>query len=432
MKKIALIFLSILSLLAINSQAAVNIQHWQTATGSAVYFVENHDLPIIDLSVNFAAGSAHDQAEKAGLASLTKYLMKLGAAGLSDEIIAKRFADVGAAMGGSFGADRASMTLRTLSHAKEKTQSLSLFNQILHQPDFSAAVLTREKARIIASIKEAETKPSVIANEAYKKAIYGDHAYALDATVESVTAIERQDLVDFYQHYYGANSAVIAMIGDMTPTEAKAIADNISQGLPKGEKIEKTAKVNKLSSSQEQRIAHPASQADVYYGTVAIKRDDPDLFPLIVGNYILGGGGFVSRLTEDVREKRGLVYSVYSHFSPNLEKGPFTINFQTKKSQADEALQVVKETLNQFLKEGVTDEELKAAKSNIIGGFPMRIDSNKKILGYLAAIGFYKFPLTYLDDYNGKIAAVTKDQIKVAFNRHLNPEQFVTVIVGAE
>jgi zinc protease len=165
-------------------------------------------------------------------------------------------------------------------------------------------------------------------------------------------------------------------------------------------------------------------------GYPGIKRGDPDLFPLYVGNYILGGGGFVSRLTEEVREKRGLAYSVYSYFMPMGELGPFQIGLQTKKEQSQDAIKLVKETLDQFLKKGVTEAELKAAKANIIGGFPMRIDSNSKILDYLAVIGFYKLPLNYLDTYNANVAKVTTAQIKDAFNRRLKPENFVSVIVG--
>lgn len=162
-----------------------------------------------------------------------------------------------------------------------------------------------------------------------------------------------------------------------------------------------------------------------------MKRIDPDYFALYVGNYILGGGGFVSRLTEEVREKRGLVYSVYSYFMPMQEIGPFQIGLQTKKEQAEDALKLVHETLDNFIKNGVTDKELQAAKANIIGGFPLRIDSNGKILDYLSVIGFYDLPLTYLDDYNKKVAAVTTAQIKDAFSRRIDTQKLVTVIVGS-
>ncbi|MDP3308305.1 pitrilysin family protein [Methylotenera sp.] len=434
LKHITKIFIINLTFLAfsVGAHAAVKIQQWQTSSGAEVYFVENHDLPIVDLSVNFAAGSARDTAEKSGVAGITKYMMTLGAAGMSDEVIANKMADIGAILGGSFDVDRAAFKLRTLSSEREKTQALDVFTKVLQKPDFPETVLTREKARIISGLQESATQPESISNKAFMSAMYGKHPYSLDESgeVDTVTKISRDDLQDFYNRFYGAKGAVIAMIGDLTREQASKIAEDITIGLPKPTEILPIPAVEYPIKAIEQRITHPASQSHILLGYPGIKRGDPDLFPLYVGNYILGGGGFVSRLTEEVREKRGLVYSVYSYFMPMVELGPFQIGLQTKKDQANDALKLVRETLDKFIKNGVTDKELKAAKANIIGGFPMRIDSNGKILEYLAVIGFYKLPLNYLDEYNKKVASVTAAQIKEAFNRRLKPENFVTVIVG--
>ena len=423
----------IFCLLFVNvANAAVNIQHWQTSTGADVYFVENHSLPMIDLSVNFAAGSAYDPAEKSGLAGVTKYMMALGAGGLSEEVISNQLSDVGAALGGDFDLDRSAFKLRTLSSDKEKNQSLATLKTILQKPDFPEKVLEREKARMIAGLQEAATQPESIANQAFMAALYGAHPYAKngDGTEASIAALKPDDLVNFYQQFYHAKGAVIAMIGDLSREEANQIAENLTSGLPAGDQSQSIPAVSLPTAAVEKRIPHPASQSHILLGYPGTKRGDDDLFPLYVGNYILGGGGFVSRLTEEVREKRGLVYSVYSYFMPMQAFGPFQIGLQTQKEQAEEALKVVNDTLNKFLKNGVTEVELKAAKSNIIGGFPMRIDSNKKILEYLSVIGFYKLPLNYLEEYNQKVASVTAAQIKEAFNRRVKPEHFVTVIVG--
>ncbi|CAN4274140.1 PqqL Predicted Zn-dependent peptidases [Methylophilaceae bacterium] len=418
---------------ALSAQAAVNIQHWQTSSGAEVYFVENHDLPIVDLSVNFAAGSARDTAEKSGLAGITRYLMTLGAAGMNDEVIANKLADIGAVLGGEFDGDRAALKLRTLSSEREQKQALDVFGKILQKPDFPASVLAREKARIISGLEESATQPEGMVNKAFMTALYGSHPYSLDESGEiaTVAKLSVADLQAFYQQYYRANGAVIAMMGDLSRAQAEAMAESMASGLPKGPANSAIAQVTYPKAPVTQRIAHPASQSHILLGYPGIKRGDPDLFPLYLGNYVLGGGGFVSRLTEEVREKRGLVYSVYSYFMPMAEVGTFQIGLQTKKEQADEALKIVRATLADFLDKGVTDAELKAAKANVIGGFPMRIDSNSKILDYLAVIGFYKLPLNYLDEYNSKVAAVTAAQIKDAFNRRLKPENFVTVIVGA-
>ena len=429
MKYLVIFFISLFSIAA---QAALKINHWQTTSGSDVYFVENHDLPIIDLAVNFPAGSARDSKEKSGIAGVTRYMMTLGADGMNEEDITNKFADIGAILGGDLDRDRAALKLRTLT--SEQGKALEIFNKILHKPDFPQAVLEREKTRIIAGLKEAETQPESIASKAYMKALYGAHPYALDDSgeIDTVNALKREDLLSFYQTYYTAKSATIALIGDMTEAQAREIADKISANLPQNLAVSKLAEVTFPSATNAQNISHPASQAHILLGYPGIKRGDVDYWSLYVGNYVLGGGGFVSRLTEEVREKRGLVYSVYSYFMPMAELGPFQIGLQTKKEQAGDALKVVNETVAKFIANGPSEKELKAAKANIIGGFPMRIDSNGKILDYLNVIGFYKLPLTYLDDYNKNVAKVTTKQIKEAFKRRIKPENFVSVIVGAQ
>ena len=433
MKNVLKNLILILSVFLFNAaNAAVKINHWQTSAGSDVYFVENHDLPIIDMAVNFPAGSARDTVATSGVAGVTKYMMTLGAAGMNEEVITNKFADIGAILSGELDADRASFKLRTLT--SEQAKALETFNQILHKPDFPQAVLDREKVRIIAGINESATMPESISSKAFMKALYGAHPYSLDESgeVESIAAMKRDDLVAFYKQYYSAKSAVIALIGDMTEAQARAIAESTSSGLPQTPAVAKIAEVSLPTAPNVQSINHPASQAHILLGYPGIKRGDADYFPLYVGNYILGGGGFVSRLTEEVREKRGLVYSVYSYFMPMAQLGPFQIGLQTKKEQAGEALKLVNETVAKFIKDGVTEPELKAAKDNIIGGFPMRIDSNGKILDYLSVIGFYRLPLTYLDDFNKKVGAVTVAQIKEAFQRRVKPENFVSVTVGAQ
>ena len=430
--KISQFLLLLLSLFVATANAAVKINHWQTSSGSDVYFVENHDLPIVDIAVNFPAGSARDTQATSGVAGVTRYMMTLGAAGMNEEVITNKFADIGAILGGELDNDRAAFKLRTLT--SESAKALDTFKQILHKPDFPQVVLEREKTRIIAGLKESATQPESISSKAFMQALYPNHPYGLDESgeIDTITAMKREDLVTFYNTFYSAKSATIALIGDMTQAQAKAIADDIAAGLPQGSAIAKIAEVILPTAGNTQNINHPASQAHILLGSAGVKRGDADYFPLYVGNYILGGGGFVSRLTEEVREKRGLVYSVYSYFMPMAELGPFQIGLQTKKEQAGDAMKVVNATVAKFIQNGVTEKELKAAKDNLTGGFPMRIDSNAKILDYLSVIGFYKLPLTYLDDFNKEITKVTTKQIKDAFKRRVKPENFVVVTVGAE
>ncbi|KPK18880.1 MAG: zinc protease [Betaproteobacteria bacterium SG8_41] len=426
-----------LLLLALAGPAAaiLPIQHWQTAGGARVYFVENHDLPMLDLSVEFPAGSAYDSAEKSGAAAMTNRLLQLGADGMSEDEIARRLADIGAQLGASSETDRAGLSLRTLSSVRERRPALDIFARILRNPSFPQAVLEREKARLIGALKEADTKPDTIGSVNFYRLLYRTHPYALRSSgeVATVETLTREDLVSFYRRHYDRRYAVVALIGDVTRAEAEAIAEEVTRDLPQGNGAKPALPgVAVLDDGARRFIAHPASQAHILIGTPGIRRGDPDYFPLFVGNHVLGGGGFVSRIIEEVRQKRGLAYAAYSYFSPLQRAGPFVIGMQTQREQAAEALRVVDATLREFVASGPTEDELRDAKRNIIGSFPLRIDSNRKIHGYLALIGFYQLPLSYLEDFSGNIERVTIADVKAAFARRVDPDRMVTVVVGPE
>lgn len=413
--------------------ATPHIQHWQAKSGAQIYFVEDHGLPMLDVDVGFHAGSAFDSAAKSGVAAMTQNMLNLGSQGLSEDDISRKLADIGAQLGGGFDQDRAGVSLRTLSNPAQRDQALNIMASVLQHPTFPDRVLQREKARLISALKDEKTRPEAIAEKAFAKAVYGDHPYGLQPSgkIATVRKITRSDLVAFYTNHYGARSAVVAIMGDVTRPEAEAIAEQVTAQLPAGGASEKIPPVTMHIKASEQRIPHPASQSHILIGAPGVSRTDPDYFTLYVGNYILGGGGFVSRLMNEVREKRGLAYSVYSYFISMQQPGPFRIGLQTRKQSADEALAIVRKTLRKFIEQGPTAKELKAAKEHIIGGFPLRIDSNSKILGYLSMIGFYGLPLTYLDDFPAKVEKVTVADIRDAFKRRVDPDALATVIVGA-
>ena len=415
------------------SFATPNIQHWQSASGAKVLFVEDHDIPMLDVAVSVPAGSSFDAEDRSGVAGLTHQMLDLGSESLSEDDISRGMADIGAQFGGSFDQDMAGLSLRTLSKEAERGKALAIMARVLQHPVFPEAILAREKARLISSLKEAETKPESIADKAFQKAVYGAHPYALPVhgEVASVENITVQDMKDFYHAHYTAGNAVVAIMGDVTRAQAEVIAQQLTVSLPVAASPIALPEVAMHITASEQRIPHPATQSHILIGVPGMARTDPDYFPLYVGNYILGGGGFVSRLMNEVRKTRGLAYSVYSYFAPMKQPGTFQIGLQTKKEQADGALQLVRKTLAEFIAKGPTDKELLAAKQNIIGGFPMRIDNNRKILGYLSVIGFYGLPLTYLDDFTGKVEKVTVAQVRDAFARHIDPQAMATVIVGA-
>lgn len=423
------------------AQAGTKIEHWTTPTGARVYFVASDALPILDVQLDIPAGSAQDPAAKSGVAAITRGLLDAGieAAGsrpgeeaLDEEKIAGRIVDLGIKFGGGVDSDRSSISLRTLSEPEQRNGGLALMRRLLAAPSFPEAVLAREKTRTIAAIQDAETRPGTVLSKRFGTALYGDHPYGRTASVESVAAITRADIAAFHRNSYSANGAVISMIGNVSRAEAETIAADLAAALPSRAAVAAVAPVVVPAKAEVVRIAHPSAQAHIAIGMPAVKRSDPEYYALLVGNYTLGGGGFVSRLMQEVREKRGYAYDVHSYFAPRKLEGPFQIGLQTRKEQADDALKVVHEVLADYLKKGPSAAQLKAAKQYYIDGLALRIDSNAKLLGYLSAIGFYELPLSYIDDYPKIIGAVTAEQVRAAFASHVKENQLATVIVGAD
>lgn len=413
------------------AQAGVSIEHWQTQEGTRVYFVHSPSLPILDVQVDFAAGSMFDPQGKAGVSDLTYSLLDLGAGDLDETDIANQLADVGAQLGGSSDMDRTSVSLRTLSQPEKREAALALLIKVLGQPRFEASIFQREQTRAIAGLKDSLTRPDVLASRAFWQTLYPDHPYGVQNTTESLSAIRVEDLKQFWSRYYNYSNGIVTIVGDVSRAEAEVIAQRIVAVLPAGEPaVLPPAPV--AGEGKTVNIPHSAAQSHIYLGMPSVARGDPDIFPLVVGNYVLGGGGFVSRLMEEVREKRGFAYSVYSYFAPMKQYGPFQIGLQTKQAQAGEALKVVHQVLQGFLDKGVTESELVAAKANLVGSFPLRLDSNSKIMAHVAMMGFYGLPMDYLDTYQARIQAVTAEDIRRAFAKHVRPEGLATVVVGGD
>lgn len=423
-----LIGLCLLAML-VPAQAGIAIAHWTSASGARVYFVENHLLPMVDVQVDFSAGIAYDPPDKAGLSALVQGLLDTGAGDLGEEAIAERLADLGAQLSGHADADRAWLAVRTLSSAAERDGALELMRTLLSAPTFPDAALAREKSRLVAAIKEADTKPDMIAAKRFAQAVFGAHAYGRAASVGSVQSLSRDDLLAFHRRFYARNRAVVSIVGDLTRAQAEAVAEQLTAGLPQSDApvgIDPVAP----SEAATVQVAHPANQSHILIGEPVMRRGDADFFPLQVGNYILGGGGFVSRLTKEVRVKRGYAYSVYSYFMPLREPGAFQIGLQTQREQSGAALKVVDDTLAAFLANGPTEAEVAQAKRNLVDGFSLRLDSNRKILDSIAVIGFYGLPLDWLEAFPARVEKVTAAQVKDAFRRRIRPEQLVKVIVA--
>lgn len=431
------VLLALLVFAANIAQAGPAIQHWQTQNGARVYFVPAPELPMVDVRVVFDAGSARDEA-KNGLAALTAAMLAEGVKTATGELnadeIAERFAALGAQFGAGADRDSASVSLRSLTEAALLQPALDLMAQVLRAPTFPADAFERERNRMLVGLRQQEQSPGDIAGKNFYQALYAGHPYAGEpgGTEQSVSKLTREDTAAFHARYYVAHNAVVAIVGALSRAQAEALAEQVAGLLPPGERASALPAAPPMTTQAPQTVSlpHPSSQTHILLGQIGMSRDDPDYFPLLVGNHILGGNGLVSRISNEVREKRGLSYSAYSYFTPMRVAGPYTLGLQTRNDKAEEALQVLRDTLSAFVAKGPSEKELKAAKQNITGGFALRLDSNSKLLDHLALIGFYNLPLDYLDTYTKRVEQVTLAQIKDAFQRRVKPEQMVTVIVG--
>lgn len=411
--------------------ASPQIEQWHTDNGIRVLFVAAPELPMLDIAVTFDAGSGRDN-ELAGLSQLVHSLLNTGSGEMDADAIAESFEDVGAQYRVSVNLDRSSVTLRSLTEEELFHQALSTFITILTKPSFPDKDFQRLKKQALIAIKDSEQRPGDIATKAFYETVYGDHPYAQPALGhrDSIQKITLDDIKRFHRQYLVAENALIAIVGGIDTKKARRIAERISSNLASGKKPVSIAAPKPQPLAKNIYIPYPSQQAHVLIGQLGIRRGDPDYFHLYTGNQIFGGGGFTSRLLKEIREERGLTYSVYSYFFPLQMNGPFVIKLQTRTDQARQATDLSLQMIKDFVTTGPTEEELQLAKNSIIGGFPLRTNSNRDILGYLSLIGYYKLPLDYLSSFTERISAVTQKDVRTAYQRRLQLHDMITVIVG--
>ena len=434
------IFTGAAAIFFINSAwAGIPIQHWTQPGGARVYLVESPAIPMVDVQIDLDAGGRRDPADKPGLANLMASGTSNGvrASGslpaMDEHQLSEAWADLGASFGGSASADRMSFALRSLTYPDLLDKALGLAARQLGEPSFPEAPWLRDRPKLIASLKEANTRPATLAARAFNRAVYGSHPYGWEMTEESLLRTSVADLRALHASAVRACDARVSVVGALNRAQADAMVTRLLARLPKTACAPQPSVpgVQPLAQASEQRIAFASAQAHVLLGQPGYQRNDPDFFALTVGNHILGGGGFTARLTEEVREKRGLTYSVYSYFAPGLHAGAFTIGLQTRPDQAEQALTLVREVLAKFVTEGPTEKELQAAKDNLIGGFALRLDSNRKLLDNVANIAWNGLPLDYLDTWTQRVERLTVADVRAAIARKVQPANLATVVLGA-
>lgn len=430
MKRLVLGCLLLVSPFALSAKSALPIERWQTNTGTPVSFVASMEVPMVDIQVLFKAGSAYDGKHE-GLATLTNELLNQGAGKLDATELAKALENVGAIYRSDVTRDYASVSLRSLTKPDTLSKSLNTFATILQSPAFKPSAIKREKAQLVTAITHAKETPQSVASDTFYQDLYGKHPYAHSplGNEKTLNAINKATILAFYRQHYSAKNAIIAITGAIDAKTAKKIANQLTNKLSMSPAVKPIPKAT-VSKKEQALIKFPSNQSIIRLGQLGIAYNNPDHFPLTVGNYTLGGGGLVSRLADEIREKRGLSYGISSYFLPLEATGPFIISLATKTSQTEQALSVTEKTLTSFLDKGPSDSELKAAKQYIIGSFPLRFSANNKINGLIALMAFYHLPNDYLDTYVDKVNQVSQGDIKRAFNHVLHRNQLLTVVVG--
>lgn len=404
-----------------------------TENGMTVLFLERDSLPFITVNVTVRAGSVFEPAELAGLAGFTADLLTEGTSTRSSSRISEEIDFIGGSLSSSGSIDYSSASLKVLSKDREK--GFELLSDILINPSFPKEEIERERSQVKASIISKKDDPSTIAAEAFNKLLYGNHPYSRPAEgyIRTIEKIERNRIVDFHRKYYLPNNTIMAVVGDIREAELKRLLEKYFGQWKRGS-VEPASYVDvkPLDKKIIKIIGKDLTQSSVQLGHLGMKRDNPDFYAAYVMNYILGGGGFVSRLMTEIRDNQGLVYSVYSYFNPLKDEGPFKVGLQTKNETAKEAIKESLRQLQMMREKGVTEKELRNAKDYLVGSFPLKFTTNSKIAGYLTYMEIYNLGLDYLDKFPRLIESLTVEDINRAAKTYLDPENYLLVVVGNE
>ena len=435
MKPIILLSTLLAGLTALSAQA-IDIQRWTTPQGTQILLVERHELPIVDYAVIFkGAGSAAEPVGKSDIASPLASMMLRGTAKLNEEQFAERSNDLAARMSGSSSFEYSLFNFRSLSQTDSLNATAQLFGQALSQPRFESAVLKRLQNQAILSLKQAQGYPNYITSREQTRLNYGSHPYGKGAyrSEDSIRAVQLADLRQFHRQHYAQSNAIVLLVGDINRNQANALVRQTLSGLPKQPAHRTATPPVSVKGGRTRHLPFDNSeQASISIGLPVFTYNDPDYFALLVGNYVLGGGGFDSRLMKVLRDQYGYTYGASSSLTTYEQAGPFNISFTTQRKNSQAALAAAQKVLADFVEQGPTEVELKQAQDNITGGFVLNFDSNRKLLNVLIGIGLYQRPSDWLDTYTSKVKALTTDDIRRAWQKRIVPAQMNVVVTGEQ
>jgi zinc protease len=411
---------------------AVEFKKQTLDNGLTILHAERHNLPVVMVSLLLKASPLNEN--KAGTAYLTSNMLTEGTTKRKASEISEEIEFIGASMGASTNHDYTTVSLSVLKKDIEK--GFEIFSDVLLNPLFSEDELKRKKELIKGSLKQQEEEPSFIAERAFIKEVFNEHPYGrlVEGSAESIDSITRNDIIDFYKEHYLPGNAVIAVVGDITFRE---LNDLIKRHLGEWKSKSISRKAEVKSQAQEKKKEHrivlidkDITQANILLGHHGISRDNPDYYAVSVMNYILGGGGFASRLMKSVRDDMGLAYSIHSLFSANKETGRFEVEVQTKNESAATVVREILKQIKHIKTECVTEDELGDAKSYLTGSFPRRLETSRKIADFLAVSQFYNLGDDYIEKYPEHINKVTKEDVLRVAKKYLDDENYILVVVG--
>lgn len=410
---------------------ALDVKKTQLPNGLIVLHSENHNLPIVMVTLIVKAGQMHEPEEKAGTANLVAELLTEGTKSRSSKDISEQIDFIGASLDASAGADFTTLSLSVLK--KDLGKGFELFADVLLKPGFPEDELGRVRERIKGFLRQQEEDPSFLAGRAFKREIFGRHPYGrlTEGSPMTLDLIAREDLIRYHADYYLPNNSILSISGDLTSDELSALLAEHLGGWEIGGLPEKRAlTVEDRRMKTVIKIDKDLTQANIILGHVGISRENPDYYAVSVMNYILGGGGFSSRLMQSIRDKMGLAYDVHSYFASFKESGQFQVGVQTKNESASVAIEEIRNQLQRIRKEHVSDEELSEAKAYLTGSFPRRLDTNRKIADFLASVEFFRLGENYVTKYADYINAVTKEDVLRVAQEYLDPENHILVVVA--
>lgn len=410
---------------------AVDIQRVISPGGIEAWLVEQHTIPLIAMNFAFRGGTRLDPKGKEGLGNLMSGLLDEGAGALDAAAFQERLEAHAIRLGFSINRDSFRGSLETLS--EHRVEAFALLRLALTEPRFDPEPVERIRAQILAGLALEAEDPNQIASKAFFATAFPDHPYGrpLHGQPDTVAKLTVADLRAFQAAQLTTDRLFIGVVGDITAAELATQLDAIFGSLPAhADTGSATAADPGFTTGQTALIARDIPQTVMMFGLPGLLRKDPDFIPAYVMNYILGGGGFNSRLTEEIRAKRGLAYSVYSYLVPLDEAGLYLGGVATQNARAGETLDLIRAELGRMRNEGVSAEELNNAKTYLIGSYPLRFDSNAKIAAQLLGIQLQELGIDYFDKRNDLIAAVTSADIRRVAERLLDPASLSLVAVG--